>query len=110
MKFGLFSNGERHNGPTPARTYREDAYEIITADKLGFEEAWISEHIGLFRPDTMPAPEMLICQLAAQTKRIRLGSAVRCVPLYHPVDIATQAAVCDQLTLGRYMFGFGAGG
>ena len=32
------------------------------------------------------------------------------LPLYHPVHVATEAAVCDHLTRGRYMAGFGAGG
>jgi len=84
-------------------------HEILTADRLGFEEAWISEHIGFDRPDTMPAPELFICKAATLTKRIRFGSAVRCLPLYHPIDVATQAAVCDHMTGGRYMFGFGTG-
>ena len=109
MEFGLFSNGHRHNR-VAAYSYEEDLYEVVTADRLGFHEAWISEHIGLNRPDTLPAPELFICKAAALTKRIRLGPAVRLLPLYHPVNVATQAAVCDHLTGGRYMFGFGGGG
>ena len=109
MEFGLFSNGHRRNR-VAAHTYDEDLFEVTTADRLGFHEAWISEHIGLNRPDTLPAPELFICKAAALTKRIRLGPAVRLLPLYHPIDVATQAAVCDHLTEGRYMFGFGGGG
>lgn len=109
MEFGLFSNGHRHNR-VAAQTYEEDLFEVVTADRLGFHEAWISEHIGLNRPDTLPAPELFICKAAALTKRIRMGPAVRLLPLYHPIDVATQAAVCDHLTGGRYLFGFGGGG
>jgi alkanesulfonate monooxygenase SsuD/methylene tetrahydromethanopterin reductase-like flavin-dependent oxidoreductase (luciferase family) len=43
MKFGLFSNNRR-----PQRTlgdaWEEDIFEIVTADRLGFDEVWISEH------------------------------------------------------------------
>src|SRR5688572_20574531 len=109
MEFGLFSNGHRRSR-VAAHTYDEDLFEVTTADRLDFHEAWISEHIGLNRPDTLPAPELFICKAAALTKRIRLGPAVRLLPLYHPIDVATQAAVCDHLTEGRYMFGFGGGG
>jgi alkanesulfonate monooxygenase SsuD/methylene tetrahydromethanopterin reductase-like flavin-dependent oxidoreductase (luciferase family) len=108
VEFGLFSNGHRNNAiATP--TYDDDLHEIITADRLGFHEAWISEHIGLNRPDTMPAPELLICKAIPLTKHIRLGPAVRLLALYHPIDVATQAAVCDHLSGGRYLFGFGSG-
>ena len=46
MQFGLFSNGHRH-GRSASRAYEEDLFEIVTADRLGFHEAWLSEHIGL---------------------------------------------------------------
>src|SRR5207248_4565779 len=84
--------------------------EIVVADECGFEQAWISEHIGIFRPATLPAPELMIAKASALTERIRLGVAVRLLPLYHPIDVATMAATCDHLTKGRYMFGFGGGG
>ncbi|MFI5266570.1 MAG: LLM class flavin-dependent oxidoreductase [Chloroflexota bacterium] len=109
MKLGIFSNGKRW-GKTAAEAYDEDLDEIVAADRLGYSEAWISEHIGINRPATLPTPELLIAKAAALTSQIRLGVAVRCLPLYHPIDVATMAATCDHLTKGRYMFGFGGGG
>jgi alkanesulfonate monooxygenase SsuD/methylene tetrahydromethanopterin reductase-like flavin-dependent oxidoreductase (luciferase family) len=108
MKFGVWANSTRTN-KIAKTTYDLDAQEIVAADELGFDEAWISEHTGLHRPDTMPATEMFITQLAAKTKQIKLGTAVRSVPLYHPIDLAMQAAECDHLTEGRYIFGVGSG-
>ena len=52
----------------------------------------------------------MICALASVTKQIRMGPAIRRLALYHPLQVAIEAAVCDQLTGGRYMFGFGRGG
>jgi hypothetical protein len=43
MQFGLFSNGERQNQVAKI-TYDEDLAEVILADELGLQEAWISEH------------------------------------------------------------------
>lgn len=109
MEFGLFSNGERRN-KIAAFSWEEDIFEIVAAEKLGFTEAWISEHVGGSRPDALPAADLLICKAAALTKRIRLGPGIRPLPLYHPVEVATEACVCDHLTGGRYMAGFGGAG
>src|SRR5436189_1514526 len=97
-----------------AATYEEDLREIVLADELGFAEAWISEHHGepvyLDRVDVLPLPELLMCKAAALTKQIRFGASVKVIHLSHPVDIALQAAVADNVIGdGRYMFGFGAG-
>jgi alkanesulfonate monooxygenase SsuD/methylene tetrahydromethanopterin reductase-like flavin-dependent oxidoreductase (luciferase family) len=111
MEFGLFSNGER-NGQVAAESYDEDLYEIVLADRLGFKEAWISEHLrGLFatRPDALSRADLFVCRAAALTKQIKLGPGIRPLALYHPIQVALEAAVCDHLTRGRYLFGFGVG-
>jgi alkanesulfonate monooxygenase SsuD/methylene tetrahydromethanopterin reductase-like flavin-dependent oxidoreductase (luciferase family) len=100
MEFGLFSNNRR-----PAKTlgdaWDEDIFEIVTADRLGFHEAWISEH-------QTPA-ELIIAKAAGMTNRIRLGSGVRPLGYYHPLQVALEANATDQLTGGRYMLGIGTG-
>lgn len=110
MRFGLFCNQQRARTDVAA-SWREDMAEIVAADRLGFEEAWVSEHTGSsWLPDALPSPDHMICALAGLTERIRLGPAIRRLALYHPLQVAIEAAVCDQLTGGRYMFGFGRGG
>jgi alkanesulfonate monooxygenase SsuD/methylene tetrahydromethanopterin reductase-like flavin-dependent oxidoreductase (luciferase family) len=109
MEFGIFSHDERHY-TVPADAWDEDLKEIVAADRLGYAEAWITEHFGAPRPGLHPYANLFICKAAAVTKRIRLAPGIRVLPLYHPVHVATEAAVCDQLTHGRYMAGFGAGG
>lgn len=100
MRFGLFSNDRR-----PVRSlgdsWRLDGDEIVLADKCGMDEAWVSEH--------QASADILIARAAGLTTNIRLGSAVRLVPLHHPVQVAQDAAVCDQLSGGRYMLGVGRG-
>ena len=100
MEFGLFSN-DRRPTRTLGEAWDEDIFEIVTADRLGFHEAWLSEHQA-------PA-ELIICKAAGQTKTIRLGSAVRPVAYYHPFQVALEANATDQLTGGRYMLGVGFG-
>jgi alkanesulfonate monooxygenase SsuD/methylene tetrahydromethanopterin reductase-like flavin-dependent oxidoreductase (luciferase family) len=108
MEFGLFSNGQRHN-TVAALTYDEDLHEIAVADELGFSEAWISEHGGGNRPDQLPAADLMICAAANRTRQIKLGPGIRALPYHHPLQVAAEAAVCDHLTGGRYLFGFGTG-
>ncbi|HEY3917862.1 MAG TPA: LLM class flavin-dependent oxidoreductase [Stellaceae bacterium] len=111
MKFGLFSNGQRRN--TVAKvSYEEDLQEVILADALGIDEAWISEHgvfVSFHAPDQLPSADPFICKAAALTKRIKMGPGIRALPYFHPLQVATDAAVCDHLTEGRYMAGFGLG-
>jgi len=111
MQIGLFSNGQRTN-PVAKPSYDEDLFEVVLADKLGIQEAWISEHgtlLGMQAPDQLPCADLFICKAAALTKKIRMGPGVRPLPFFHPLQVATDCAVCDHLTSGRYMAGFGLG-
>jgi alkanesulfonate monooxygenase SsuD/methylene tetrahydromethanopterin reductase-like flavin-dependent oxidoreductase (luciferase family) len=38
-----------------------------------------------------------------------MGPGIRPLPFFHPLQIATDCAVCDHLTGGRYIAGFGVG-
>ena len=84
MEFGIFSNGFRPH-TTAAQTYDEDLAEIVHADELGFQYAFISEHHGepvyIDKIDTLPVPELLMCKAAALTKQIRMGAAVKLIHL-----------------------------
>lgn len=119
MRFGVFSNHVRSH-PRRGRivanvdinaSWDEDIREIVAADRLGFEEAWISEHTAFWMaPDALASAEMLIAKLSTLTTQIRLGPAVRRIALLSPAQLAMETAVCDHLTDGRYMLGFGHGG
>ena len=58
---------------------------------------------------TCPPPCCLPLHLAGQTRSIRLGTAIICLNLHHPLDVAEQVAVADLLTNGRMAVGFGSG-
>jgi len=111
MQIGVFSNGNRNN-KVAKTTYDEDLAEIVLADRLGMKEAWISEHgtfLAHYTPDQLPSADLLICKAAALTAQIKMGPAIRPLPFFHPLQVATEAAVCDHLTGGRYFAGFGVG-
>ena len=55
------------------------------------------------------APTVYLMALAAATKRIRFGAMVMQMPLHHPVRLAQDTALIDQLSHGRFDFAIGYG-
>lgn len=106
MEFGLFSESGYRQDPVTAQAYDDDIAEIVEADRQGFREAWIAE-TNRVRPNTVTDANLLICKLAGLTSQIRFGTGIRQLPLLHPVNVVREANVCDHLTGGRYMLGYG---
>ncbi|MBM2809968.1 MAG: hypothetical protein HW416_727 [Chloroflexi bacterium] len=106
MDFGIFSESGRRQHPSIADAYEEDLAEIIAADGLGMTEAWIAEpnHV---RINTVTNAGLLMANAAARTEQIKFGSGIRQLPLHHPINLVQEANALDQLTRGRYMFGYG---
>jgi probable F420-dependent oxidoreductase len=95
------------------------------ADRLGFESAWMAEHLVLPVemagsphagsdhppiPPTVPVFDALayLAYLAARTERIRLGTYVYNIGLRHPFITARAATTVDVLSKGRLILGIGA--
>lgn len=82
---------------------------VELADQLGFDEAWFGEHhFNGF--SVIPDPCAMIAYAAARTGCIRLGTAGFLTPFYHPVRLAENIAVLDNLSDGRFNAGFAKGG
>jgi natural product biosynthesis luciferase-like monooxygenase protein len=109
MKFGLFYQLPCATTQDAATRYQETIEQIVYAEELGFDTAWLAElHFNpLF--SIMPAPMLVAAALAQRTTRIRLGTAVLLLPLQHPVRTAEEAAVVDLLSQGRLELGVGRG-
>lgn len=89
--------------------YREVAELVRLADQLGVEYAWFAEHHIHAHHGHLPTPLLLALHLAGQTSRIKLGTAIICLNLHDPIDVAEQVAVADVLSGGRMAVGFGSG-
>lgn len=83
-----------------------DKYALITAaarfaDQHGFHALWLPErHFHSFGA-LFPNPSVLAAALAAQTERIRLHAGSVVLPLHHPVRVAEEWSVVDNLSGGR---------
>jgi luciferase family oxidoreductase group 1 len=76
------------------------------ADELGFTRYWVAEHHNL--PSiASSAPDIMIGQIAAATRRIRVGSGGVMLPNHAPLMVAERFKVLEALFPGRIDLGVG---
>ena len=109
MKFSLFAHMERYDPGVPhTQLFNELTALVQTAEKAGFESAWIGEHHGM-EFTIAPNPFINIAYLATRTERIRLGTGTVVAPFWHPIKLAGEAAMTDIVTGGRLDIGIARG-
>jgi len=109
MKLGFFTMPLHPVGRDWRQTLDEDREAILLADKLGFEEAFIGEHVTDLA-ETITNCLIFIATLARDTKRIKLGSGTVNLSNRHPAATAAEIAMVDTLLEGRFILGVGPGG
>ena len=78
------------------------------AERLGFADVWLTEHY--FTGESVYSDSLMFAAaLAMKTERIRMGFAVVQMPFHHPVRLAVQLALLDNLSKGRIDVGIGKG-
>src|SRR5215467_12755674 len=111
MHFGYFTLSDNHylNNRRTANQFIQDILaEAVLADQLGMNSAWIGEH-HFSTLGVLSCPDLVLSNVAACTKRIRLAPAVTVLPLHHPIRVAEQWATLDLLSGGRVDFAAGRG-
>lgn len=118
MRFGTFHLFERPFVRAESEVYEAQLDQIIQADKLGFHRVWLTEHhfsSEPYVPDVegeyciSASPFAMACAVARLTHNVRIGSAVKVLPLEHPLRTAEDVAMADILSGGRIDFGVGLG-
>jgi probable F420-dependent oxidoreductase len=88
------------------------------AEAAGWESVWTGEHYVLPEPGVGRGPEadtpmldpfIALANVAAHTRKLRLGSGLTVVPLHHPLMLAKQIVSLDRISGGRFIFGAGVG-
>ena len=122
MKIGLFVPlCNPHHTPDCIRALGR------AAEARGFHSLWLGEHVVLFDDYDSKYPYgedgriglsaetglvesfTALAFLAAETRTLRLGTAICLVPQRNPVYTAKEAASIDYLSEGRFDFGVGVG-
>jgi alkanal monooxygenase alpha chain len=78
------------------------------AEKIGYDCVWVLEHH--FTPYGLcPNTFSMAGYLLGRTTRINVGAAIAVAPIEHPVRLAEQVCLLDQLSHGRFIAGVGRG-
>ena len=108
MRLGLFMMPMHPAERDPAQTLQEDRECILLADRLGFHDAFVGEHLT-DRCENITSSFIFLATLIAQTKTIRLGTGTSNLSHSHPALVAAHAAMFDHLAKGRFIFGISPG-
>jgi alkanesulfonate monooxygenase SsuD/methylene tetrahydromethanopterin reductase-like flavin-dependent oxidoreductase (luciferase family) len=111
MKFGISFSFQSHRelGEPYDKAYREGLELAAEASRLGIDSIWVSEHHGE-SDGYCPSPVVAGAALAVAAPNCRIGQAVALAPLHgHPMRMAEDLAVLDNLSGGRVEIGLGQG-
>lgn len=103
----------QYNQPVPrypevAQAAEHLLEEAELAEEVGFDGVWLPERHA--RTETFfPSPVVLAAAIAARTRHVEIALTVMQPTYYHPVHLAEQLALIDQLSKGRLIFGAGVG-
>jgi alkanesulfonate monooxygenase SsuD/methylene tetrahydromethanopterin reductase-like flavin-dependent oxidoreductase (luciferase family) len=105
LRFGLFLSQAR-------KDWNRVLDEFLEAEELGFDHAWLVDHLV----DTDGSPKdgcleawTLLAAIAARTTRIRLGVLVSSNTFRHPAILLKEAVTVDHISRGRLVLGIGTG-
>jgi len=87
--------------------FEDTIQECERAEAAGFDSVWLGEHHN--SQTLYPMPLVGLAAIASRTRRLRLGTGVLLLPLYHPLAVAEEAAMVDVISGGRLILGIGTG-
>jgi alkanesulfonate monooxygenase SsuD/methylene tetrahydromethanopterin reductase-like flavin-dependent oxidoreductase (luciferase family) len=91
-----------------AETLHEDRAAIVLADRLGFHDAFIGEHLTDVH-ENVTNSLLFLASVMSDTHQIRLGTGTTNLSQQHPVLVAANSAMFDHLSGGRFILGISAG-
>ncbi len=108
LRFSNFLFPEARTPEDDARIIEESVAEAKLCEALGVEVLWLAEHhfdgnCAYVDPVTFAAA------ILSATTRLKVGFAVAQVSLHHPMRLAEQMSLLDNLSKGRVIVGLGRG-
>lgn len=109
MKFAVlqFFSWPQRRIPLPD-VYQRALDRIKQMDQTGYDAVWLAEH-HFSTYSVCPSVHVMAMHVADITKKIRIGTGVSLAGFYHPLRLAEEVALLDQLTGGRINWGAGRG-
>jgi alkanesulfonate monooxygenase SsuD/methylene tetrahydromethanopterin reductase-like flavin-dependent oxidoreductase (luciferase family) len=107
MKFGVMDHVD-DSGLAPHAHFESRLRFTETLDQLGFYSYHVAEHHGT-PLGFAPSPNVYLSAVAQRTRTLRFGPMVYVAALYHPMRLAEEICMLDQLSGGRLQVGMGRG-
>jgi alkanesulfonate monooxygenase SsuD/methylene tetrahydromethanopterin reductase-like flavin-dependent oxidoreductase (luciferase family) len=108
MELGIFDTFSPDQSADLATAYEAHIADARTAEQLGYKYYFFIEHQNARYP-VVSAPSVFLTALARATTTLRIGAMVFQLPMHHPVRLAQDVAMIDQLSHGRMEFAIGYG-
>src|SRR5216683_2102940 len=108
MRFGWLTLAHSPSPDGDHAAIEEQLEQACLAEQVGFDSVWLTEH-NFTGEAVYCDPIPFASALAARTTRVRIGFAVIQLALRHPVRLAVQLALLDNLSGGRLDVGVGRG-
>jgi alkanesulfonate monooxygenase SsuD/methylene tetrahydromethanopterin reductase-like flavin-dependent oxidoreductase (luciferase family) len=108
VRLAIWSTTTPRENSSHAEMFRRQLAEVELAEEIGIDQIWFFEH-HLQPTAPVPSPNLLIAAAAQRTRHIRFASMVNILPFRHPLLVAEEAAMLDNLTDGRFDMGLGRG-
>lgn len=109
MKFGIYSSiANPPHGDNLEQCIEQAIAEAQQAEASGFDACFFGEH-HQDKDGFLPSPLIVATAVAARTQRLRVGTSVILLPLYHPVHVAEDVITLDLVSKGRITLGVGIG-
>jgi alkanesulfonate monooxygenase SsuD/methylene tetrahydromethanopterin reductase-like flavin-dependent oxidoreductase (luciferase family) len=110
LRFGVLYDfrNPADSGLSMPDLYAQVLDQVDTIEALGYDMAWFTEHHFVedgYLPSWVPVAGAIL----GRTKRLRVGTDIALLPFYHPVRLAEDLAVLDNLSNGRVEMGVGMG-
>lgn len=97
-----------HESGGVAEAYQQLILGAKQAEEYGFNYYFMTEHQG--NDNAMfSSPAEWLAVISQHTQMMRLGTMIFQLPFYNPIRLAQDAALVDQLSMGRLEFGIGYG-
>ncbi len=111
MRFDLIPNFNIGQTIPWDRTLEMMREQTMLAEQADFTTAWFTEHHFAHNGflNAPPNPIQMCTHIAAHCQKIRVGTCPVVLPDWHPLRVAEDVAMLDNMTLGRVDFGVAKG-
>ena len=109
MKFGVLQFFSWPGRRVPLATVYDRALDRIRImDQGGYDAVWLAEH-HFSTYSVCPSVHIMGMHAADITRNLRIGTGVSLAAFYHPLRLAEEVALLDNLSGGRVNWGAGRG-